>query len=144
MAVSKNLKFNITADSSGFAKEAGKVKSDLRSLGKVGDQALSELGALFGVNVGKIQEMSGAIRGLSTKLSGIGSGGSAALGKIVTAAGGAAAAVAAIGVTTATAGFKALNTEAERFRQTVEGANVALATFAWYCPKKLSSYFFPV
>ena len=62
--------------------------------------------------------MSGAIRGLSTKLSGIGSGGSAALGKIVTAAGGAAAAVAAIGVTAATAGFKALNTEAERFRQT--------------------------
>lgn len=131
MAVSKNLKFNITADSSGFAKEAGKVKSDLRSLGKVGDQALSELGALFGVNIGKIQEMSGAIRGLSTKLSSIGSGGSAALGKIVTAAGGAAAAVAAIGVTAATAGFKALNTEAERFRQTVEGANVALATSAY-------------
>ena len=131
MAVSKNLKFNITADPSGFEKEAGKVKSDLRSLGKVGDQALSELGALFGVNVGKIQEMSGAIRGLSIKLSGIGSGGSAALGKIVTAAGEAAAAVAAIGVTAATAGFKALNTEAERFRQTVEGANVALATSAY-------------
>ena len=61
----------------------------------------------------------------------LGGSGSAALGKIVAGAGSAATGIAAIGIGAAVAGFKLLHSEAEAFTNTIDGANIKLATQAY-------------
>ncbi len=131
MAKGVNMKVNMTADNSDLVQKAKESKQALRDFEKVGDDALSRLGDAFGVNTGKIEQMSSALRGLGTKMSESGDAGTAAFGKLLTSVGGLSTAIAGISVGAIVTGFKMLNEEAENFKSTVAGANMEMATAAY-------------
>lgn len=131
MAKGANMKVNMTADNSDLVRKSKESKQALKDFEKVGDDALSRLGEAFGVNTGKIEQMSSALRGLGTKMSESGNAGTAALGKLLKGFGGLGAAVAGINIGALAAGFKMLNDEAENFKSTVAGANIEMATAAY-------------
>ena len=126
-----NMKVIIGADTKDFDKGAKNVKQGLNDLDKVGGQALDALGNAFGVNVGKISQMTSALKGLGTKMSEAGSAGVSAFGKILSAIGPVGTAIAGLGIGTAIAGFRSLKEEAEAFKNTVAGANIEMATAAY-------------
>ena len=131
MAKQPNMKIGIGADTSDFEKGAKQVKQGLKDLDKTGTQALSSLGDAFGVNTGKIGQMTSAIKGLGQKLSECGNTGVAAFGNILKSIGPVGTALAGLGISAAIAGFKALKDEADAFKQTVAGANIEMATAAY-------------
>lgn len=131
MAKGANMKVNMTADNSDLVKKSKESKQALKDFEKVGDDALSRLGEAFGVNTGKIEQMSSALRGLGTKMSESGNAGTAAFGKLLTSVGGLSTAIAGVGIGALVAGFKMLNDEAENFKSTVAGANIEMATAAY-------------
>ena len=126
-----NMKIGIGADTSDFEKGAKQVKQGLRDLDKTGQQSLSSLGEAFGVNTGKVGQMTSAIRGLGAKMTEASNTGVAAFGKLlgsITPLGGA---IAGLGLAAAIAGFKQLKTEAENFKSTIDGMNMSMATAAY-------------
>lgn len=125
------LKVNIGADTSDFEKGAKTAKQGLRDLEKVGGDALGKLGDAFGVNTGKLSQMTSALQGLGAKLTACGDAGSKAFGSILTSIAPVAGAIAGLGIGAATAAFKALNAEAQNFKTTVAGANLEMATAAY-------------
>jgi hypothetical protein len=131
MAKGANMKVNMTADNSDLVRKSKESKQALKDFEKVGDDALSRLGEAFGVNTGKIEQMSSALRGLGIKMSESGNAGVAAFGKLLTSVGGLSTAIAGIGIGAVVAGFKMLNDEAENFKNTVAGANMEMATTAY-------------
>lgn len=128
---SPNLKVNVGADTSQFTKGMKSAKSDLKDFKKVSEDGLGKLGDLLGVNTKQVSQIQGAFRGLGQQMASAGGSGSAALGKIVAGAGSAATGIAAIGIGAAVAGFKLLHGEAEAFTNTIDGANLKLATQAY-------------
>ena len=131
MAKQPNLKIGIGADTSDFEKGAKSVKQGLSDLSKTGSQALSSLGEAFGVNTGKVGQMTSAIRGLGQRLSECGNAGVSAFGNILKAIGPVGGAIAGLGLTAAIAGFKQLKAEADNFKSTVDGMNMSMATSAY-------------
>ena len=131
MASNPKLKVSVGMDHGQFDKGASQVKNNLRSLESVASDNLSKIGDLFGVNLGKVQQLGEALSGLGTKLTQSGSAGTQALGKIAQGAAAAGTAIAAIGIGAAVTAFRALNDEATAFKNTVEGANIALQTQAY-------------
>lgn len=131
MAKGANMKVNMTADNSDLVRKSKESKQALKDFEKVGDDALSRLGEAFGVNTGKIEQMSSALRGLGTKMSESGNAGTAAFGKLLTSVSGLSTAIAGISIGAVVAGFKMLNDEAENFKNTVAGANMEMATAAY-------------
>ena len=128
---SPNLKVNVGADTSQFTKGMKSAKADLKDFKKVSEDGLGKLGDLLGINTKQVSQIQGAFRGLGQQMASVGGSGSAALGKIVAAAGSAATGIAAIGIGAAVAGFKLLHSEAEAFTNTIDGANIKLATQAY-------------
>jgi hypothetical protein len=131
MAKGVNMKVNMTADNSDLVQKSRESKKALQDFSKVGDDALSKLGEAFGVNTGKIEQMSSALRGLGTKMSESGNAGTAAFGKLLTSVGGLSTAIAGLGIGALVTSFKMLNDEAENFKSTVAGANMEMATAAY-------------
>lgn len=125
------MKVDMTANNSDLVKKSKESKQALKDFEKVGDDALSRLGEAFGVNTGKIEQMSSALRGLGTKMSESGNAGTAAFGKLLTSVGGLSTAIAGVGIGALVTGFKMLNDEAENFKSTVAGANIEMATAAY-------------
>ena len=121
----------IGADTSEFTKGIKQSKADLKSFGNVSDDILGKLGSLIGVDTKQIEEMASAIRGMGTKMAKAGEEGNTAFNKIASAAKGAGASIAAIGIAAAIASFKALNAEATAFKNTIAGANIELQTKAY-------------
>ena len=131
MAKQPNMKIGIGADTSDFEKGAKQVKQGLKDLSKTGQQSLSSLGEAFGVNTGKVGEMTSAIRGLGAKMTESSNIGVQAFGKLlgsITPLGGA---IAGLGLAAAIAGFKQLKAEAENFKSTIDGMNMSMATSAY-------------
>ena len=131
MAKQPNMKIGIGADTSDFEKGAKQVKQGLKDLSKTGQQSLSSLGEAFGVNTGKVGEMTSAIRGLGAKMTEASNTGVQAFGKLlgsITPLGGA---IAGLGLAAAIAGFKQLKAEAENFKSTIDGMNMSMATSAY-------------
>lgn len=128
---SPNLKVNVGADTSQFTKGMKSAKADLKDFKKVSEDGLGKLGDLLGINTKQVSQIQGAFRGLGQQMASVGGTGSAALGKIVAGAGSAATGIAAIGIGAAVAGFKLLHSEAEAFTNTIDGANIKLATQAY-------------
>ena len=122
--MAENLKINIGADTKDFEKGARKVKSELKDLSKVSDRALSDLGSAFGVNTGQIQQMGSALRGLGERLSQQGNAGAAAFGNMLKGLNAFKVGIAGLGLAAVTTAFKALHSEAEAFRKTVQGADL--------------------
>lgn len=125
------MKVDMTANNSDLVKKSKESKQALKDFEKVGDDALSRLGEAFGVNTGKIEQMSSALRGLGIKISESGNAGTAAFGKLLTSVGGLSTAIAGIGIGAVVTGFKLLNDEATAFKNTVQGANIEMATAAY-------------
>ena len=131
MAKQPNMKIGIGADTSDFEKGAKQVKQGLKDLSRTGQQSLSSLGEAFGVNTGKVGEMTSAIRGLGAKMTEASNTGVQAFGKLlgsITPLGGA---IAGLGLAGAIAGFKQLKSEAENFKSTIDGMNLSMATSAY-------------
>lgn len=125
------MKVDMTADNSDMNKKIRESKKALKDFEKVGDDALGKLGDAFGVNTGKIEQMGSALRGLGIKMSESGNAGTAAFGKLLTSVSGLTAAMAGIGIGAVVTGFKLLNDEATAFKNTVQGANIEMATAAY-------------
>ena len=125
------MKVDMTADNSDMNKKIRESKKALKDFEKVGDDALSRLGETFGVNTGKVEQMASAIKGLGMKMSESGNTGTAAFGKLLTSVAGLGTAMAGIGIGAVVTGFKLLNDEATAFKNTVQGANIEMATAAY-------------
>lgn len=125
------MKVDMTANNSDLVRKSRESKKALQDFSKVGDDALSRLGEAFGVNTGKIEQMASALRGLGSKMTESGNAGTAAFGKLLTSIGGVSTAVAGLSVGAIVTGFRLLNEEAERFKATVAGANMEMATAAY-------------
>lgn len=131
MAKDPNLKYRIGADTSDFEKGTKRVKQGLKDLDKTSSSVLSSLGGAFGVNTQKIEQMTSSIRGLGQQMSTSANTGVSAFGKLLRSITPLGGAIAGIGISAAVAGFKALATEAENFKNTVAGANIEMATAAY-------------
>lgn len=131
MAKAANLKIKATMDNSGLKDGVRGAKAAIRDFEKTGSDALSKLGDSFGVNTGKVEQMSSAIKGLGVKLTESSNAGSQALGKLLVGANGLAAGLAGIGIAGVVAGFKLLNEEATAFKNTVQGAHIDMMTTAY-------------
>ena len=131
MADSANLKVKATMDNSDLKKRCKESKEALRDFSKVGEDAVSSLGEAFGVNTGKIEQMMSAVRGLGENLSRSGNTGVAALGNLLKGVNGLSAGLAGIGIAGLVAGFKALNDEAQAFKNTAAGASIDVMTTAY-------------
>ncbi|MBO6064653.1 MAG: hypothetical protein J6P62_11845 [Bacteroidales bacterium] len=125
------MKVIIGADTHDFDKGAKAVKQGLKDLDKTGTQAMTALGDAFGVNTGKVGQMTSALTGLGQKLSQCGSTGVAAFGSVLKSIGAAGGAIAGLGITAAIAGFKQLKAEADNFKSTIDGMNMSMATAAY-------------
>ena len=123
-----NLKVNVNSDTSGFTKGMASAKKELNAFEKTSSDAFGKIAGALGVNTDQVQKLQEAFAGAGRKISDMGGEGNKALGQIVASAGKAATAIGAIGIGAAVTAFKALNAEAEAFKNTVEGANIALQT----------------
>ena len=131
MAKAPNMKIGIGADTSDFEKGAKQVKQGLKDLSKTGEQSLSALGEAFGVNTGKVGQMTSAIRGLGQKMTEASNTGVQAFGRLLASISPLGGAIAGLGIGAAIAGFKQLKAEAENFKSTVDGMNLSMATSAY-------------
>lgn len=126
-----NLKVNVTADNSDLNRKMKDAKASVKDFSKVSEDALGKFGEFFGVNVGKVEQMGSALRGLGNRLQETGNAGSAAFGKLLTGVNGLGAGLAGIGIAGVVAGFKMLQEEAQTFKNTLEGASIDKMTTAY-------------
>ena len=126
-----NLKVIFGADTSDFDKGVKDVKQGLKDLDKGSSSLMASFGSMFGVNTAKVEQMTSAIRGLGYKMVETGNAGAQAFGKVLASIGPIGGAIAGIGLGAAVAGFRELQKEADAFKQTVEGANIEMATAAY-------------
>ena len=131
MAKAPNMKIGIGADTSDFEKGAKQVKQGLKDLSKTGEQSLSALGEAFGVNTGKVGQMTSAIRGLGAKMTEASNTGVQGFGKLLASITPLGGAIAGLGLAAAIAGFKQLKSEAENFKSTIDGLNLSMGTAAY-------------
>ena len=122
-----NLKTVFSSDTKDFERGSKKVRQGIKDLEKVGTSTLSTIGDAFGLNTGKIGQMTSAIVGLGAKLRDCGSTGGAAIGKLITGMGTLGAGIAGLGIGAAIAGFQRLNSLAENFGQTMQGISMKAA-----------------
>ncbi|MBQ1791900.1 MAG: hypothetical protein II008_17110, partial [Oscillospiraceae bacterium] len=131
MVQEPNLKVNVGADTSQFERGMRQAKGDLKAFGQVSDNVLGSLGKAIGIDTAQVEQMSSAIRGMGKQMQESSSTGVAAFGKLLTSVNAFSAGIAAIGIAGVVAGFKALNSEAEAFKNTVAGANIEMQTAAF-------------
>ena len=122
-----NLKTVFSSDTKDFERGSKKVRQGIKDLEKVGTSTLSTIGDAFGLNTGKIGQMTSAIVGLGAKLRDCGSTGGVAIGKLITGMGTLGAGIAGLGIGAAIAGFQRLNSLAENFGQTMQGISMKAA-----------------
>ena len=126
-----NLKVSITSDSSKFVAGTKQAKDAVRDFQRTTDSALGQLGDAFGVNTGRIKQMTSSLQGLGIELSKSGNAGVKAFGNLLGSLNAVKLGIAGLGIGAAIASFKALNATAEAFKNTVQGANIEMATAAY-------------
>ena len=131
MANEPNMKVTYTSDSSKFVAGTRQAKNAVRDFQKTTDSALAEIGDAFGVNTGKVAQLSNAIQGMGVKMTKSGSDSVRALGNVLLSLDKVKLGIAGLGIGAAIASFKALNETAEAFKKTVQGANLEMMTAAY-------------
>lgn len=126
-----NLNTRFTGDATGINDASKQARKAVRDFSQTSEKALSALGNSLGVDTGKISQLTSAAQGLGLKLSQSANSGAAAFGKLLGSISAVGAGIAGLGITAAALAFKQLHAEAENFRQTVEGTNMALQTQAY-------------
>lgn len=145
MANQSDLLVRLLINDKGLKQGLNGAKKDMAAFNKAGTNALNGLSSALGINIGKIGDLTSAFRGMGLQMQSAGGTGSKAIGGLITASAGLAGALAGIGIAAVVAGFKELNSEAERFSRTVEGArygagvNAALDTFAQFMSDQTGS-----
>ena len=141
MAQQKNeLIYKVGADTSEFQKNINGAKSALRDFNSTSTNALQSLGDVLGINTGKIKTLGNAVKGLGIEMTRSSNEGVQAFGKLVVSVSKVGTAIAGLGITAAIGSFKALNAEAENFKNTVAGANLTLQTQAYLNTYKQTMY----
>lgn len=141
MAQQKNeLIYKVGADTSEFQKSIDGAKSALRDFNSTSTNALQSLGDVLGINTGKIKTLGNAVKGLGIEMTRSSNEGVQAFGKLVVSVSKVGTAIAGLGITAAIGSFKALNAEAENFKNTVAGANLTLQTQAYLNTYKQTMY----
>ena len=141
MAQQKNeLIYKVGADTSEFQKNINGAKSALRDFNSTSTNALQSLGDVLGINTGKIKTLGNAVKGLGIEMTRSSNEGVQAFGKLVVSISKVGTAIAGLGITAAIGSFKALNAEAENFKNTVAGANLTLQTQAYLNTYKQTMY----
>lgn len=126
-----NMKVNVTADNSDLSRKMKDSKAAVKDFEKVSGGALDGFASALGVNVGKVKQLTIAVRGLGEKMQQSSNEGTKALGALLKSIDGISAGIAGIGIGALVAGFKLLNDEAQNFKSTIEGANIEMATAAY-------------
>ena len=121
----------VTANTKDFNAKVKESKQNFQDFAKVSDQVSSKLGSALGVPTDKINQMAGALRGLGQKLEATGNTGVQSFANILKSIGPVTTAIAGLGIGAAVSAFKLLNSEAEAFKNTIQGANLELATKAY-------------
>lgn len=116
-----NGKIVFTADTRKFDEGAKKVRKGVKDLEGVSKSALGSIGDAFGVNTGKVGQMSSAIVGLGQKLQACGNTGGQAIGNLVKGMGSLGTAIGGLGLGAAIASFQRLNALADHFGSTMQG-----------------------
>lgn len=129
--VSPNLKVNVSADTSQFDKSMKAAKAEVRDFGQVSDGVLGSLGSAIGIDTQQVEKMASAVRGMGRQMTESGNEGTKAFGQLLTSVSNLSMGFAALGIAGVVAGFKALNAEAEAFKNTVAGANMEMQTAAY-------------
>lgn len=123
-----NMKVNVTADNSDLSRKMKDSKAAVKDFEKVSGDALDSFASALGVNIGQVEKMAGAIKGLGEKMQKSGSEGVKSFGQLLSSVSGFSAALAGVGIAGVVASFKALNEQAETFKGTLEGASLDLMT----------------
>jgi len=131
MANEPNMKVTYTSDSSKFVQGTRQAKAAVKDFQATTDSALEEIGNAFGVNTGKVGQMTSAIQGMGQKMSASSNESVRALGNMIASLDKVKLAVAGLGIGAAIAAFKSLNSVAEAFKNTVQGANIEMMTAAY-------------
>lgn len=131
MAKQPNAKVIISADTSDFHSKMKGAKTAVKDFEKTTDQALESVGQAFGVNTQQVEKLMSSVRGLGLKLQESGNAGTKAFGSLLANTSALGAGLAGLGIAGVVAGFKMLNEEATAFKNTVEGANLEMATSAF-------------
>lgn len=126
-----NLNTIFGGDASGIVAASKQAKSAVKDFTRTTDQAMSSLGDAFGVNTGKINQLTNAAKGFGLKLSESSNQGVAAFGKLLGSINAVQMGIAGLGLGAAVAGFRSLVSLADSFKDTVEGANMELQTTAY-------------
>ncbi len=126
-----NLKLLFGADTTALEKGAKTAKQSVKDFESSVDGATDTIAKMFGVDTAAVNKMTSSLRGLGETMKDSANKGVASFGNLLSSINGVTAAVAGIGIAAAVASFKALNTQAEYFKSTVEGANIEMATAAY-------------
>lgn len=126
-----NMKVTYTSDSSKFVAGTRQAKTAVKDFQRTTEQAMGQLGEAFGVNTGKLGQMTSSVKGLGVELSKSGNAGIKAFGEMVSGLDAVKLGIAGLGLGAAIASFKALQATAENFKKTVAGANIEMATAAY-------------
>lgn len=126
-----NLKMIFSSDTTELEKGAKTAKQSIKDFDSTVQSATDGIAKMFGVDTAAIDKMTSSLRGMGETLKDSANKGVASFGKLLSSINGVTAAVAGIGIAAAVASFKALNTQAEYFRGTIEGANIEMATAAY-------------
>lgn len=120
-----------SSDTTGLEKGAKTAKQSIKDFDSTVGSATDSLARMFGVDTAAIDKMTSSLRGMGETMKDSANKGVASFGKMLSSINGVTAAVAGIGIAAAVASFKALNTQAEYFKSTIEGANIEMATAAY-------------
>lgn len=128
---SKKLKVSVDADASGFKKEMAAAKKSTQEFSKTVGQMSAEVENSLSVPLGKIGALGRQMTDSFSLAKSAAAQGTGAFQKMGLAVGSLAGSLAGLGLGAAVAGFRKLNEEADRFRNTVEGANRDLQVEAY-------------
>lgn len=115
MAGEPQLKIRVNADTSGYQKGMQQTKQGLKDFEKVSNDALSKIGNAFGVNTGKVQQLTSALGGVGKKFQEIGVIGGDAFSTLTSGLTALETGLTGLGITGVVAAFKQLNDEADYF-----------------------------
>lgn len=128
---SKKLKVSVDADASGFKKEMAAAKKSTEEFSKAADEMSDSLEDALGVPISSVTKIGDKLKAAGVLMKSFATDGEKSFQTVALGAKMVSTAVAGIGLAGLLAAFKSINTEAERFRGTMQGAAVAAQDEAW-------------
>ena len=136
---SKDVQVNIKGNNKDLLQKLKEGEKGMQEFKKQGSSALDSLASNFGINTGKIGQMTNSIKTMVQGFQALGQTGAGALGGISAGAAAAAASLGAIAVGGLVVSFKELNREAELFKSTMAGMNDERVMNTWMDTFSMSS-----